>query len=244
MNDIDDESDGIEWDSKREAHLQTELDALDGLDQISAERQGRAVETLSYRMKMWDQALADNYAEHDSRFDADKPLDPARHDRILQGDAGEAYTRVRLGELHDFHLIEAQPKAVKDGEGKIIKPDFVVKSRSQPGRFDEIVDSKAWRPADRTGMPGDGPARLPNMTGLRRMVERYSSSPQLTDDGRVVAYLPEDMIWRAPQDIERIESWSGTELAHGKTVEVRSMGIWLDDDLEAAMRRRVERRRQ
>lgn len=127
-----------------------------------------------------------------------------------------------------------------------------MRSTDVPEQYDEVVDAKAWsllRPTDASGekvltedfmrslLDHPNPAQLANMSELQKVVDRYSSSAELAPDGRVVLYFPEDVCRCAPQIVEEVESWSGSGSAHGRTIEVRSMGVW-NSDLWAAVEKR------
>ncbi|MBN2003170.1 MAG: hypothetical protein JXA21_07410 [Anaerolineae bacterium] len=196
-----------------------------------------------------DDFMARAIAEKDSRIQ-DRPF-TRRDDRTLKGDAGEARTRNALRELYDAEQITHQPHLTTDA-GKNINPDFVVRRDKQSDELIEVVDSKAWslsRPKDAQGNrlsdddffrylqqrpPAD---KLLYMNNLRNVVENYASTPQLASDGKVVLYFPENVMRYAPQIKQEIESWSGTAIAHGRAVEVRSMGVW-DEDLWADVHKR------
>ena len=137
--------------------------------------------------------------------------------------------------------------------GDVIQSGYGYKERD-PEELAEIVDSKAWsliRPKDRNGEPiteedfyrhlqQHPEARIVlNMHELQGVVEKYASSPRLETDAKVVLYFPEDVIRYAPQVRQAIEEWSGTELACGKRVEVRSMRVW-SEELSRDVRKRLE----
>ncbi len=223
-----------------------ELDALDALELKYPHK------TPAYIIEQMDNEIAGWRAREHSRLDESEeyPKDNVR--RILKGDAGEGYTHVRLLDRYEREQIMPQPKGITDREGNVKKPDFVVKSQTEPAAYEEIVDAKAWsllRPREEGGekisytdfmrslRERPNPARLVDMSKLKKVVNQYASSPQLASDGRVVLYFPEDTLRYAPQLKQEIEGWSGSELAHGRTVEVRSIGIWNDDLWQAAGKR-------
>jgi hypothetical protein len=72
---------------------------------------------------------------------------------------------------------------------------------------------------------------------LQSVVERYSGSTRLEEGGKIVLYFPEDVMRYAPQIQTHIEGWSGTGIAHGHPVEVRSMGVWPADLRDDVSRR-------
>jgi len=171
----------------------------------------------------------------------------------LKGDAGEGRTYVDLLGHYDRERILHQPR-FKDVDS-IRVPDFVVTSAQNPDKFIEIVDAKAWsltRQRDAQGKPLNyedffsyllerpDPRSVLNMHEMQRVVEKYASSPRLEIKGKVVLYLPEDIIRYTPQVPRQIQNWSGTDIAHGKVVEVRSMGVW-NDELWDDVRTRLER---
>lgn len=193
-------------------------------------------------------AIARSVAERDSRIQA---RELTEHDlKILRGDAGEGRTYVDLLGKYERERIRHQPK-YEDPDG-IRNPDFAVISDRDPDKIIEMVDSKNWslvRPRDAQGNPvsdeeffrylqqrpeAEG---LLNTRELQDVVEKYASSPRLEPDGRVVLYFPEEVIRYAPQVKQEITGWSGTEIAHGRTVEVRSMRVWQEE-----LQRDVERR--
>ncbi len=196
-----------------------------------------------------DDYMALRTAEKDSRIQ-ERGL--TKNDLLIaKGDAGEARTRNALRELYDAEQITHQPHLTTD-TGKNINPDFVVRRDKQSDELIEVVDSKAWsllRPKDAQGNrlsdddffrylqqrpPAD---KLLYMNNLRNVVKNYASIPQLASDGKVVLYFPENVMQYAPRVKQEIESWSGTAIAHGRAVEVRSMGVW-DDDLWADVHKR------
>ena len=138
-------------------------------------------------------------------------------------------------------------------------PDFVVTSEEDQNEIVEIVDAKAWslaRPRDASGKPLSREAFLEHLQSrpsaesvmntreLRDVVSKYASSPRLAEGGKVVLYLPDDVVRYAPQVKEKIEGWSGTEVAHGRDVEVRSMRASEDDLWEDMERRQARSRRR
>ncbi|HUW13026.1 MAG TPA: hypothetical protein VM537_25095 [Anaerolineae bacterium] len=226
------------------------LDALDSLERTNPSREEGHL-TPAHVFEQMDNTIAEYRSSEDSRLDETKDYsrDAVRH--IMKGDAGEGYTYVRLLERYDGSRIVSQPQVTVAG-GQECRPDFGVRSENAPAGYEEIVDAKAWsllRPKDsddkrvstedfmRSLLDHPGPSRLVNMSGLQDVVDRYASSPQLSPDGRVVLYFPEDVCRYSPQIVQEVESWSGGELAHGRTVEVRSMGVW-NSDLWAAVGRR------
>lgn len=222
----------------------TELDALDALEEQGHLVPAHVIEQVDTHIAKW-------HAREDSRLDESKEYTKDIK-RILKGDAGEGYTYVRLLGQYEREQIVPQPANLTDGDDSRITPDFAVKSYAEPGAYQEIVDAKAWaliRPRDTDGekvpyadfmrslLDHPDPARLVNMGELKRVVNRYSSSPQLASDGRVVLYFPEDTLRYAPQLARELESWSGSEMAHRRTIEIRSMGVWNDDLWQAAGKR-------
>lgn len=187
-----------------------------------------------------DDHIAKWTAENDSRIQERELTD---HDlRILKGDAGEGRTYVDLLERYDRERILHQPRFREEGKDR--NPDFAVVDDNDPEKMAEMVDSKAWsvvRPKDADGKSVSGsefsaylqkePAAgsLLNTSELKRVVENYSSCPRLASDGKVVLYFPEEVVRHAPQIQQEVESWSGTDLARGHGVEVRSMGVWQND---------------
>lgn len=189
-----------------------------------------------------DTHIARRTAEKDSRIQGRE----LRKEDILiaKGDAGEGRTYIALLELYEPEQIDHQPCFTTD-TGKGVKPDFVVCRDKQSDELIEVVDSKAWSllcPKDTQGNPLSREdffrylQQHPNadsllyMKNLQNTVENYACTPQLATDGKVILYFPENVMRYAPQIKQRIESWSGSEVANGHEVEVRSMGVW-DDDL-------------
>lgn len=188
-----------------------------------------------------DDHIARRTAADDSRLQ-DRELTP-KDMRILKGDAGEGRTYVDLLGRYERDRILHQPRFRDPDRVRI--PDFAVVSDSTPQKLAEIVDSKAWslvRPADSRGQPMSNKSfyhylqenqdarKLLSMGKLQEVVEKYATSPRLEQEGKVVLYFPENVLRYAPQVQRTIEGWSGREIAHGHTVEVRSMGVW-DQDL-------------
>ena len=184
-----------------------------------------------------DDAIARSVGERDSRIQGRELTE--RDLRILKGDAGEGRTYVDLLDRYERDRIQHQPRF--EDSDRTRNPDFVVISDEHSGKIAEIVDSKAWslmRPRDGQGNPVSNEEffrylqqrpeahALLNTQELQRVVEKYASSPRLEPDGKVVLYFPEDVIRYAPQVKQEIEGWSGTEIAHGRVVEVRSMDVW------------------
>ncbi|HKQ09100.1 MAG TPA: hypothetical protein VJ464_28515 [Blastocatellia bacterium] len=198
-------------------------------------------------IKQAEEALAENYAGESSMLDNDKAYEWDKVKHIRKGDAGEGFTRVRLADLYDYERIESQPKGLIKGQSR---PDFAVKSLTDPDKYEEIVDSKAWQltiPGRETDnapptLEGIDSSRLLSINKLKSVVQRYTSSDKLETDGRLALYFPEEVLRLAPQIQKEIESWSGTELAHGKKVEVRSQGIW-DDELKKYAEKLHEKKR-
>lgn len=195
-----------------------------------------------------DDAIARSRAETDSRIQGRELRD--RDERIIKGDAGEGRTYVDLVSRYGRERIISQPEF--DDPDRPRNPDFVVMSERHVGEIEEIVDAKAWsmRRKDEHGrrmsheeffrmlQEDPRPDRLVNIHELRAVVTKYASSPHLARDGKVVIYLPEDVTRHAPQVKTKIEGWSGTEIAQGRTVEVRSMGAHEEDLWEDTERRR------
>jgi hypothetical protein len=187
-----------------------------------------------------DDHIARWAAEDDSRIQGRELTD--RDLSILKGDAGEGRTYADLLGRYERQRILHQPRF--EDPDRVRTPDFAVQSDRNPGRLAEIVDSKAWsltRPRDAQGSPvadeeffrhlqqKPDASSVINTAELESVVEKYASSPRLEPDGRVVLYFPEDVHRFAPQVKHELEGWSHTEVAHGRVVEVRSMGVSQED---------------
>lgn len=232
--------------------MEEQLDALDALESPEPLLGEKKHLVAAHVFEGGDKIIAQHRSVEYSRLDEGKdyPWDAVKH--IMKGDAGEGYTYVRLLERYERDQIVSQPEMF-DGSGRKTRPDFAVRSNDIPNMYQEIVDAKAWsllRPTDASGekIPAEdfmhslldhpNPDRLVNTSELQSVVDRYSSSPQLEPDGRVVLYIPEDTFRYAPQIVQEVKSWSGSELAHGRAVELRSMGVWNSDLWAAAGKRR------
>jgi len=195
-----------------------------------------------------DDHIARWVAERDSRIQGRELSE--RDLRILKGDAGEGRTYVDLLGRHESERILHQPRF--EDSDRVRTPDFAVLSEQNQDRLVEIVDSKAWsllRPREVQGkllsdeeffrylQERPSPHTLVNTAELRMVVEKYTSSPRLEPDGKMVLYFPEEVTRFAPQVTHALEGWSGTDIAHGRTVEVRSMGVWHEDLWEDVRRR-------
>ena len=227
--------------SRQDNTLDSEaLDALERLDASSFERQHLVPAHVYEQM---DIAISSLHARTNSRLRLEHEYDPESVSRIRKGDAGEGYTFVRLLEQHSAESIVSQPR-LTDEIGRTINPDFAIQDPQDQSHYLEFVDSKAWsllRPKDRDGTPvgtdeffqrlheHPNPDQLVNMSHLRNVVQRYTSSHQLRQDGTLTFYFPGDIFRYAPQVIDEIEGWSGTEIAHGRTIKSQSMGIWNED---------------
>lgn len=247
LDEWDEDADsGLDWQQKG----RLPPDSLDGLENEPISARQHQHLTPAYVFESLDQQIADYRAAADSRLDETKEYSDGIQ-RILKGDSGEGYTYVRLLERYDADRIGIQPELI-GAAGKNIQPDFAVRSSDGQGSYEEIVDSKAWSLLKPKGVDGGevsqdrfmrslldhpNPSRLQNMRHLQDVVERYSGSPQLTAAGRIALYFPEDVFRYAPQVVQEIESWSYSDFAHGRAVEVRSIGVW-NSDLWAAARRR------
>jgi hypothetical protein len=189
------------------------------------------------RLAEIDNAIAHHAPEdHSILNDPDKVYERAKVERQLTGDAGERRAWVNLVKRYGHKRIIEQPNLKTPGGDK--RPDFVVKSETEPGKYSEIVDSKAWRlhARDASGeldyarlLEKPSASELISMSKLKKVVHDYSPSSDLASDGKVVLYVPEEIYRYAPQVRSEIESWSGTEIANGRTVEVRSLEVWQEN---------------
>ena len=155
--------------------------------------------------------------------------------RIFQGDAGEGYTYTDLVGRYGRERIIQKGELKKLYQSYKLEPDFAIRSDQDPDRIAEIVDAKAWYPKGWYRMDVsyllNGPEvdRVVFISALRKTVNKYATAPDLQLDGKVVLYFPEEILRVAPSVKSEIESWSGSELTRGRTVEVRSMKAGLDD---------------
>jgi hypothetical protein len=204
---------------------------------------------LAHVQQDLDDEIARWTAQSDSRIQARAPAE--RDFATLKGDAGEGRTYVDLLGRHDPERILHQPRF--DDPDRTRTPDFAVVSAKNPDGLAEIVDSKAWslvRPRDALGNPVDDERffrhllqkpeanSVLNMGELQEVVGKYAASPRLEPDGKVVLYFPEEVCRFTPQVSQQIEGWSGTEIAHGRVVEVRSMGVW-QEELQKDVKQRL-----
>lgn len=219
-----------------------ETDALDGLEELGAPPQTQGHLVPAYVFEQADRAIAGVRSVKDSRLDETKDYPAEAVKYIAKGDIGEGYTFVRLLERHEGNQIVAQPRGLVDASGQAIRPDFAVRSTPDSQTYQEIVDAKAWSVLYPHNASGPDAPRLANMSALRDTVQRYSSSPQLAAEGSVVLYFPEEVLRHTPHAVSEIESWSGTALAHGRNVQVRSMGVWNDQLWQATWQRLRESR--
>lgn len=234
-----DSVEGLEADRPEENEATAgELDALDALESLGSPPEAEGHLVPAAVLAQADEALAGIRSVRDSRLDEGTDYPPEAVKHIMKGDIGEGYTFVRLLERYDRDHLVSQPKGLVDAKGRGIQPDFAVRSLRNPELYQEIVDAKAWSVLYPGNVSGVESPRLANMSHLRETVERYASSPQLVSDGKVVLYFPEEVVRHAPDAVAEIEGWSGSELAHHRAVEVRSMKVWNDQLWKAVWERR------
>jgi hypothetical protein len=177
---------------------------------------------------------------------------PGRHrtrrtERIIQGDAGEGYTRADLVARYGRENVVGKHELRRRFD-RALQPDYAVRSQQHSGQFSEIVDAKAWysrgwhrhQPADMRALLHDRQADTRvNLRGLEKTVAKYAAAPGLEPGGKVVLYFPDEIL--TATDLKQVvEGWSGSAITVGHPVEVRSMGAgW--QELVAAMQQHGSR---
>lgn len=188
---------------------------------------------IAYRTARADSSIRDQKLTRD---------DWDRLKNLLKGDAGEGFTYVRLLERYDSSQI-IHKEALRQRYHGALKPDFAIQSKRDPNKLAAIVDAKAWYPKGWRNKDLDYLFDNPesksviNMHALRQTVAKYAAAPDLEPDGRVLLFFPREIYRGVPNVKKEIESWSGSELTSGRTVEVLSMEV-CEEDLREAMKAR------